>query len=281
VDATVLRISADSGAAIQNGTTVTVSPSSATVRVGQMQLFSATVTGASGGVTWSVNDVPGGDGSVGTIDTSGRYLAPASMPSPNPVTVRAKSVNVPTSSGSASVTVVPLPSIASVSPSSFPAGSFTLTVNGAGFTAGAVVTLDGAPLSTTFVSSTRLTASGSTSTTGSVPVAARMSDGTASNSVQVTVTAPAAVAIAISPTSASVPVKQSRQFTATVTGTSTTAVVWKVNGVVGGNNTVGRVSTTGLYTAPRRVPSPATVAVSATSSADTSKSASAQVTMTR
>src|SRR4029434_7288805 len=31
VDATVLRISADSGAAIQNGTTVTVSPPSATV----------------------------------------------------------------------------------------------------------------------------------------------------------------------------------------------------------------------------------------------------------
>jgi len=41
------------------------------------------------------------------------------------------------------------------------------------------------------------------------------------------------------------------------------------------------VNQSGLYTAPRRVPSPATVSVSATSAADTSKSASAQVTISR
>src|SRR4029453_19306919 len=43
VDATVLRISPASGAAIQSGARVTVAPSSASVRVGQMQTFSATV----------------------------------------------------------------------------------------------------------------------------------------------------------------------------------------------------------------------------------------------
>jgi hypothetical protein len=281
VDATVLRISPDSGAARQNGATVSVSPSSASVRVGQMQTFSATVTGASGGVTWSVNDVPGGDGGVGTIDAGGRYLAPSSVPSPNPVTVRATSVAVPTASGSAAVTVLPLPSISSVSPSSFPTGPFTLTVDGAGFTAGAVVSFGGAPLSTSFVSSVRLTAAGTASATGSVPVVATMTDGTVSNSVSVTVTAPAAVGIAISPTSATLRVRQQRQFTATVTGTSNTAVVWKVNGVAGGNTTVGRVSSSGVYTAPRRVPSPAVVSVSATSVADPTKSASAQVTVTK
>ena len=145
----MLRISPDSGAARQNGATVTVTPSSASVRVGQLQTFAATVTGATGGVTWSVNDVPGGDGSVGTIDTSGRYLAPAAVPNPSAVTVRATSVAVPTASGSAAVTVLPLPSITSVSPSSFPAGPFTLTVNGAGFTSGAVVSFGGTPLPTT------------------------------------------------------------------------------------------------------------------------------------
>src|SRR5262245_32495709 len=46
VDATVLRIGPDSGAARQNGASVTVTPSSASVRVGQMQAFSATLTGA-------------------------------------------------------------------------------------------------------------------------------------------------------------------------------------------------------------------------------------------
>jgi hypothetical protein len=108
-----------------------------------------------------------------------------------------------------------------------------------------------------------------------------MTDGTASNTAFVTVTAPAAVSITVSPATASVRIRQSRQFTATVTGTPNTSVTWKVNGIVGGNNTVGRVSSTGVYTAPRRVPSPATVNVSATSVADPAKSASAQVTITR
>lgn len=280
VDATVLRISPDSGAALQNGTTVTVTPSSASVRVGQLRAFAATVTGTTGGVTWSVNDVPGGDGGVGTIDASGRYLAPAAVPSGGVVTVRATSVAVPTASGSATVTVLPLPSITSVSPSSFPAGPFTLTVNGAGFTPGAVVSFGGAPLSTAFVSSVRLTASGTASAAGPVPVVATMTDGTVSNSVSVTVTAPPAVGITVSPASATVRVKRTRQFTATVTGTSNTSVVWKVNGIVSGNTTVGRVSGKGVYTAPRRVPSPATVSVSATSVADPSKTASAAVTVT-
>jgi hypothetical protein len=281
VDATVLRISSDSGAARQSGAAVSVTPSSAAVRVGRMQTFSATVTGATGGVTWSVNDVPGGDGSVGTIDTAGRYLAPASVPASNPVTVRATSVSAPTASGSAAVTVLPLPSITSVSPSSFPAGAFTLTVNGAGFTSGAVVSLGGVPLTTTFVSATKLTATGTVSATGSLTVVATMSDTTASNSASVTVTAPAVVGVTVAPSSATVRLKQSRQFTATVTGTSNTAVTWKVNGVAGGSNTVGRVTSTGLYTAPRRVPSPAAVSVSATSVADPTRSASALVNITR
>jgi len=282
VDATVLRISPDSGAALQSGVSVTVVPSSASVRVGNLQAFSATVTGAPGGVTWSVSGVPGGDGAVGTIDSSGRYLAPPAVPSPSVVTVRATSVSAPTSSGTAAVTVLPLPSIASVSPASFPAGPFTLTVDGTGFAPSAVVSFASTALATTFVSPSRLTASGTaTIAQPSVPVVATMADGTTSNTAFVTVTAPAPVAITISPSSATVRLKQSRQFAASVTGTSNTAVVWKVNGNAGGNGTVGTVSATGLYRAPKRLPSPATVAVSATSVADPLKSATAQVTVTR
>ena len=54
-----------------------------------------------------------------------------------------------------SVTILPLPSITSVSPSPVPTGNFTLTVNGAGFIAGSVVSFDGAALATSFVSSTQ------------------------------------------------------------------------------------------------------------------------------
>ena len=39
-------------------------------------------------------------------------------------------------------------------------------------------------------------------------------------------------------------------FTATVTNTPNTAVTWDVNGVAGGNSTVGTISAAGVYSAP-------------------------------
>lgn len=70
------------------------------------------------------------------------------------------------------------------------------------------------------------------------------------------------------------------QFTATVTGSSKdTGLIWGANGVQGGNSTIGEISASGLYTAPATVPSPNTVTVTASSAADPTKSASAQVTI--
>jgi hypothetical protein len=88
------------------------------------------------------------------------------------------------------------------------------------------------------------------------------------------------VAVTISPSSASVQTSGTQQFTATVSGTSNTAVTWMVNNVAGGNSTGGTISASGLYTAPPAVPSPATVTVTAQSQADTTKSAGAAVTLT-
>src|SRR5262249_32915464 len=281
VDATVLEIDPNSGAAIQNGVTVTVTPASATVRVGHFQSFAAIVTGASGGVTWSVNDVPGGDTVVGTIDSSGQYLPPTVVPSPPTVTIRATSVASPTSSGTAIVTIIPHASITSVSPSPLTTGNFTLTVNGAGFVAGSVVSFDGVPLTTTVVSSVKVTATGNASTPkSSVPVSVSTPDGDFSNTVFVNVVAPT-VTITISPTSANVRIRQNRQFTATVQGTANTSVTWKVNGIVGGNSSAGTISAAGFYRAPNSVPSPSTVTVSATSAADPTKTASALVTVSK
>lgn len=48
-----------------------------------------------------------------------------------------------------------------------------------------------------------------------------------------------------------------QQFTADVTGTRT----WQVNGITGGNSTVGTINSNGLYTSPASVPNPATVTV--------------------
>ena len=99
--------------------------------------------------------------------------------------------------------------------------------------------------------------------------ATSVADPTKSASATVTVTA---VSVGISPTSASVVVGNTRQFTATVTGTSNTAVTWAVLESGGGT-----VSASGLYTAPATA---GTYRVRATSVADPTKSASATVTVT-
>jgi hypothetical protein len=87
------------------------------------------------------------------------------------------------------------------------------------------------------------------------------------------------VTLAVSPTSASVTTGLTQQFTITVTNTTNTAVTWSVNGVVGGTQTVGFISSAGLFTAPSNVPAPATVTVTAVSQADTTVTVSVQVTI--
>ncbi|MCX6612340.1 MAG: DUF1800 family protein [Acidobacteria bacterium] len=90
----------------------------------------------------------------------------------------------------------------------------------------------------------------------------------------------AAQTVTISPTSATVNLDATRQFTKSVTGNANTNVTWAVNGVTGGNTTVGTISTTGLYTPPATLPpNPATIKVRAISVANTTKFAEANVSL--
>jgi serine protease len=94
-------------------------------------------------------------------------------------------------------------------------------------------------------------------------------------------TAPATIQVAVCPTTASVQAGGAAQtFTATLGNTSNTAVTWQVNTVTGGSATTGTISTTGVYTPPASVPSPATVTISAVSVADPTQQAGGQVTVT-
>ncbi len=87
------------------------------------------------------------------------------------------------------------------------------------------------------------------------------------------------IVLTVSPTTAYVPASYALQFSATVAGTTNAAVTWSAGGVVGGDSTVGFISTTGFYRAPASVPSPNHVTITATSQADGTKSASATVTV--
>jgi probable HAF family extracellular repeat protein len=188
----------------------------------------------------------------------------------------------------------PAPQLNAVSPNTATAGSpgLSLTMTGTNFVPGAVANFNGSPLVTTFVNSTSscttsapcLTATlpaGDLATAGSFPITVSNPDTSGSTSGPATFTvAGSSVTVSISPTSANVPVGTGQQFTAAVQGTSNTAVTWSVNGVAGGNTTLGTITQQGFYTAPSTVPSPPTVTVTATSQASPSMSASATLTVT-
>jgi hypothetical protein len=70
------------------------------------------------------------------------------------------------------------------------------------------------------------------------------------------------------------------QYTATVSGTTgSTAVIWLVADVVGGNSTIGTISPTGLYTAPANIPSYTSEGIKAKLASNTKISGSQAITL--
>jgi hypothetical protein len=82
------------------------------------------------------------------------------------------------------------------------------------------------------------------------------------------------ISISISPTSVGLYGGQTQQFTATVTNTYFTNVTWSISPAG-----LGSIDQSGNYTAPSLIGTQQTVTVTATSQADTTKSASATVTL--
>ncbi len=268
--------------------TVTVTPATGSVSIGSQQLFNAKVTGATNtAVNWSVNGVAGGNTTNGTIGANGVYTAPLTLPNPNNITVTATSVQDTTKSGSAAVTLQnAVPVINSVSPTTVSTGvQFLLTVNGTGFTSGSVVNFGTTALATTYIATTQLTAIGTATTAqvGTVPVTVTNPNpgGATSAPVNVLVVGPNSnITVTVTPKTATLGAGNIQQFQATVTGSTDTNVVWSVNGVNYGNDTVGNIDGDGNYTAPNNITGMGSVTVTATSVADSTKSGSATVTLT-
>ncbi len=148
--------------------TVVLSAASPDVRLGSTDQVTATVTGSSNqNVSWFVDPIAGGNATVGTISASGVYSAPSAMPAGG--TAAIKAVSAADSSATATTTLTlwnPSPTLSGVSPQSFATGAFSLTVTGSNFISGAQVLFAGAAINTSFVSATKLTATGTASTAG-------------------------------------------------------------------------------------------------------------------
>ena len=189
-------------------------------------------------------------------------------------------------SGSTPKNVILQPAISTtISPTSatLPAGglqSFSATVQNAADTnvTWYVNQVNGGSSATGIISSTGVyTAPSVPSQTVFTVTAVADADTSISASASVTVTP--VVSVTLNTHSAAVETNKILQFSATVVNTTNTAVTWQVNGVTGGNSTVGTIDTNGRYTAPSSVPVPPTVTVTAISVADPTKSDSASVTI--
>ncbi|MGC2108645.1 MAG: hypothetical protein WA655_03965 [Candidatus Korobacteraceae bacterium] len=232
---------------------ITISPSSATVASGGTQQFQATVTGSSNtAVQWQVNNVTGGNSQVGTISTSGLYTAPTTgVALQVTITAVASADATKTASAMVTVTATPPPITIAIAPTAATLAisasqPFTATVTGTNNT-GVTWSVDGVNggntsvgvVSTSGLYTAPATAGGHTVT------ATSLADTTKSASAAVTV-----ISLTLSPPSTSLTPYGTRQFTATIQGTNDNGVTWSVDGIAGGNNNVGTISSGGLYTAP-------------------------------
>lgn len=260
---------------------VTVSPSSASITDGQTQGLSATVSGTTTtGVAWSI----AGIGSLSPSGNSATYTAPSS--GTGTATVTATSVADPTKSASSTITVSSASSISvSITPTSatVQAGSgqtqaFTAAVSGT-TTTGVTWSMSGIG-SISYSGNTAVYTPPTTGSGTATVTATSVADPTKSASASVTVTAPStSVSVSVSPSSATVQAFTSQQFTASVSGTTNTAVTWLVNGVVGGSSTTGSISPAGLYTAPA-CPSTSSVTITAQSVYDSTAKGNATAGLT-
>jgi hypothetical protein len=254
--------------------TISISPSAPTVRAGGTQQFTAIVGGVSDPqLTWSVNTTVGGSPAVGTILSSGAltasYTAPASVLAPTTVTIKAAVTS--NSSLNAAVTanlLNPVPQLSSISPSQLNVGSFTITVSGGSFVAGAIVNFGSTALATNFVSATELTASGiaTASEVGNVQVTVtNPNPGSATSSslsAEILSSTAEPPQISVSPNSVSVPTGGMASASLTVEGSPAPNVTCTVSGV-GTAQLVGSILT---YTAPNLVPAGGQSSVTCTAS---------------
>lgn len=252
-------------ATVAVGALAAISPATAVLPPAAQQQFSSSIQGFSNSsITWAVNQVVGGNASVGTITAAGLYTAPSQ---PGSYTVTATSVADTSVTANASVVVGTL----SISPTSATLASsqpeqFTPTASAGVSTL--TWSVDGVAGGNATV--------GTISTSGLYTAPAQAGSHTvtaADGSITASATV-AVVAFSISPAAISINPGTTEQYS--IQGLSNTAVNWAVDGTVGGSASSGTISSSGLYTAPTSIGSHA---ISATSVADSALVAKAMVTV--
>ena len=230
---------------------ITIEPGPSTIGIGQTMQYSAEVTGLSTrSVAWAVNDVLGGNTTLGTISKTGLYQAPSKLATFSQKMIVSAVGSDAKTKGTVLVNVAPIgPAIRAVSPNPIAPGKYTVALHGIGFLPGAVARNGVIKLLTTYVSETQLTVTGDQATLATA--AFQVSNpGTAWGPATLVPFRTHGAAPQISPASIYLHLGQSLQFTAT----ATTFI----------SSSGGTVAQSGYFVAPNQMPTSGIVTVIAT-----------------
>ena len=239
---------------------------------GTMQFVSVVTNTSNTTVTWSA--------SMGTISASGVYQAPA-VTAKTTATVTATSNADSTKSAKASLTIVPAGSIPLTVASgalqqAIASSPYSTTLSASGGTAPYTWTVTSGSLPSGISLQSSGLLSGTPLLTGTSIFTVQVSDSsstkqTAIRLLQITVAAAPIVSVTVTPAIATVTSTGTVQFTALVTNTSNVGVTWSA--------LRGSISSSGLYQAPS-VTANVGDTITATSSADTTRSGRGSITVT-
>ena len=310
--------SATASVTIASDINVAIAPGSAGVELGATLGFHATITSRGHpdtAIRWSVSG-PTCPASCGAVDASGNYTAPAILPSGTSVTLTAQSVADSSKNSSAAIAItstftlqisapasVPVSGTATIVatltpvPGSNPSNVLSWSLSGPGCNASACGTLSVVTTQSTGGSATANSATYTAPATPPNPNTVTVTvtpQADPSKKAQATLAIQPGVAVSVSPATATLAANHRVTLTAQVNGSANSGVSWSVNGIAGGNAANGEICVVGSnpcqtvtsgavsqvdYVAPGAIPSPNPANVQATSTADTTKSASAQITV--
>ncbi len=310
--------SASSSVAVTSDVAIELAPNAAAVELGATRGFHAEVSSSGHpdtSVRWSVSGAAC-LGGCGAVDGNGNFTAPQILPSSAAAIVTARSVADPTKQASAALTItsnfllqlsapasVPTRGSATIAatftpvPGSNPSQVLSWSISGSGCGGAScgvltVVTTQsggGTPVADAAIYTAPAAAPNPDTVTITVTPQADPA-----KKARATLTIQAGGSVNVSPATATLAGNHRVTLKAQVSGIANTAVNWSVNGIAGGNSTLGQICVVGTtpcqpvtngtaaqvdYLAPGAIPSPNPVTVQATSAADPTKSASAQITV--
>lgn len=303
---------------ITSDISIAIAPPTGAVELGATQPFRATIASAGlpdATVRWSLSGASCPT-ACGTVDLNGSYTAPGILPSPTAATLTAQSAADPSKQASAAITITSNFTLQVTAPQSVPAGgtasiiatmtpvpgsnpstilAWSLSGPGcSGTTCGTltVVTTQGAGGSVTADTATYTAPIAPPNPNSVTVIVTPQADAT--KKAQATMAVQAGVNVSISPATATLAANHRVTLTAQVFSTTNLGLNWSVSGVSGGNASLGQICVVGStpcqsvtsgtalqvdYLAPGMIPQPNPVSVTATSAADTTKSAAAQITV--